>query len=133
LYDFLRQLPIFGMMYMTAVNSSGEATAATMVTPPPPTHLHLVTYLQRHTLSSSIFILSTLSSPRRRGTTYAFSLQDLYLNVVDITDVFMVSSRQLFRIGFAAAEHYQYDYRFLLDVIIAIIAISRLSLSISLE
>ncbi len=93
---------------MAAVNSSGEATAATRVTPPPPPH----SSPPRHRPAAPHSVLIDLHSVHpvfTKEERYAFSLQDLYLNVVDITDVFMVSSRQLFRTGFAAAEHYQAD------------------------
>jgi hypothetical protein len=66
-----------------------------------PTPLHHIAYLQGHAVLIDLRSVRPSVSKEERN---AFLLQDLGLSVADVTDVFMVPSTQLLRVGFAAAE-----------------------------
>ncbi len=73
-----------------------------MARPPPavPTPLHHTVYLQGHVVLINLRSVHAGLTKERNG----FLLQDLGLNLVNVTDVFMVPCPQLLCIGFAAAE-----------------------------
>jgi hypothetical protein len=80
------------MSYIEAVNSSGGTAVAAKVLLASHIHLHVVLVDLRS-------VRPGLSKEERK----IFVLQDLSLNVADITDVSMGQSTQLLQVGFDAA------------------------------
>jgi hypothetical protein len=88
-----------GMSYVVDMNFSGGAAVAARMAPAAPLPLHDIAHLQGHAVLIYLhFVHSGIIKEERN----VLLLQDLGLNVADITDVFMLPSPQLLCIGFGS-------------------------------
>jgi hypothetical protein len=89
------------MSYADVAASRGGAAQADRLPAAAPTPLHHVAYLQGFAV---LIDLRAVRPGLTKEDRNQFLLQDLAVDIATVTDVFMVTSTQLLRVGFVAAE-----------------------------
>jgi hypothetical protein len=89
------------MSYAEVAAARGGSAPADRLPAAAPTPLHHVAYLQGFAVLIDLRAVKPNLSKEERNQ---FLLQDLAVDIATVTDVFMVPSTQLLRVGFVAAE-----------------------------